>query len=128
VRDGGNRVVHRLAHGWVGRLAALGRLDQDVLVVLLAEVIVDQAVGLAGLPDVVVLVGRLLDADGAADDEGDRDEGQPAPDRLLAVLGAPAAGTRSESVRVHAIRVAVCAPSRHPGHWRLESGGSPTSP
>ena len=100
-RDAGDDVVDRLAHGRVGRLAALGGLDEDGLVLLLGEVVVDQAVGLARLPDVVVLVGRLLDAEGAADDERDRDERQPAPDRLLAVLGAPAARTRSESVRVH---------------------------
>jgi hypothetical protein len=85
-------------------VAALGRLDENLLVVLLGEVVVEQAVRLARLPDVVVVVGRLLHADGVADDEGDRNEGQPAPDRLLAVLGAPPPRTRRERVRVHATK------------------------
>src|SRR4029078_8762597 len=100
-RDAARDAAARLAHGRVGRLTALGGLDEDGLVGLLGEVVVEEAIGLARLPDVVVLVARLLGADGAADDEGDGDEGQPAPDRLLAVLGAPAARTRSESVQGH---------------------------
>src|ERR671932_13112 len=42
---------------------ALGRLHEDGLLVLLGEVVVDQLVGAAGLPDVVVLGGGLLDAE-----------------------------------------------------------------
>src|SRR5262249_59803315 len=91
-----------LAHGWVLRGAALGRLDEDVLFDLLWKVVVEEPLALARLTDVVVLVVGLLHPDDVADHESDGDEGEPAPDRLLAMLGAPPPATRSESVRVHA--------------------------
>jgi hypothetical protein len=64
-------------------------------------VIVEELSGLAGVSDVLLLVRGLLDADGHADDEGDGDERDPAPDGLLAVLGAPAAHPRGERLGMH---------------------------
>jgi hypothetical protein len=45
-------------------------------------VVGEQLLGLAGLSDVVVVLG-LLRPDGVADDERDYDERDPAPDGLL---------------------------------------------
>ena len=74
------------------------RLDDHALDVLGREVLVDQLVGLARVADVGLLVLGRLDAERAADDQRDDHEGEPAEDRLLAVLGAPAAHTGSKVV------------------------------
>ena len=46
----------------------------------------------------VLLVGQRLGADRAADEDGQDHEGEPAEDRLLSVLSAPATGARSKVV------------------------------
>jgi hypothetical protein len=60
----------------------------------------EELLGLARLPDVVVVRG-LLGAGGVTEGEGDHDERDPPPDGLLAVLGAPAAHATGERVGVH---------------------------
>src|SRR5699024_4485919 len=68
---------------------------------VLGEVVVDRGIGAARVADARVLA-RVLHPDGAADDDGDEDEGDPAPDRCLAMTGAPVAGPRGERALVHA--------------------------
>jgi hypothetical protein len=60
------------------------------------EVVEDRLVGAAGLAGAVLLPDEGVQAGGAAADDRDGDERQPAEDRDLAVAGAPAPGAGRE--------------------------------
>ena len=79
-------------------------LDQDHLLGVLRSGIRDRLVGSSGLADPGLGVLQGLGADCAADHEGDDHEGEPSPDRDLAVLGAPDACTGGDPAGGHASR------------------------
>ena len=80
--------------GSEGRVARGGAvaLDEHLLDLMLREGVVDRARGAPGLADPALSGGLGLRPDRAADRERDEHERQPAPDRLLAMLSAPAPG------------------------------------
>ena len=121
----------------LGIVAASTRLalDQDALVRLVGEVGVDGLVGAAGLPGPVVLVGKRLGPDRAADEDCQDHEGEPSEDRLLSVLGAPSTGARSEVVSAvavgrvgHDVAVCVAAGARPMRPVRRRGCGYPHRP
>jgi hypothetical protein len=63
----------------------------------------DDLVAALGLSVAHVLVGELLLADHPAEDGREDHEGEPAEDRLLAMLRAPPAGARSEVAGLHVV-------------------------
>ncbi len=78
------------------------RLDQNDLALLVGgrgEARLDQRVGRAGLADCEVARLEVLRADGGADDDGRGDEREPAEDRGLPVVRAPAAHPGRDVVR-----------------------------
>ena len=96
--DGGKATLdigdRRLERGVVrGRGAAL---DEHLLDLVLREGVVDGALGGSGLADTALSGVLSLRADGAADRECEKHERQPAPDRLLAMLRAPAPHPRRQ--------------------------------
>jgi hypothetical protein len=100
---------HHVLDGGVERgIADLDRalaLHEHLLVRGLGEVGGgDRAVGDLGRAVAVVLVGDRALADGAAEHEGDDDEREPAEDRRLAVLGAPAARAGRDVRGLHGLK------------------------
>ena len=84
------------------RIARALALHEHLLVGLLREAGGgDRLVGGAGLAVAGVLVGQHPLPDGAAEHGGEDDEGDPAEDRALAVVGAPAARAGGEVVLLH---------------------------
>ena len=77
-------------------------LDEHGLAGLVGEAGgLDDLVAALGLAVAGVLVGERLVPDHPAEHGGEDHEGEPAEDGLLAVLRAPAAGARSETLRLH---------------------------
>ena len=104
VLDGGEPLLDVLDGGAVaGALRALRLgLDEDLLTSRLREGVLDDLVGAGGVAGQALLVGGdRLGAEAAADQRGDDHEGEPAEDRLLAMLRAPATGSRGEVLLFH---------------------------
>lgn len=93
-------VGHGSAKRWIARRAGR-RLNEHRLLRVAREVVEDRLVGPAGLAGAVLLPGERVQPGGAAADDRDRDEGQPAEDRDLAVAGAPAPGAGGEVLGLH---------------------------
>jgi hypothetical protein len=93
-----------LGHGGAERRIggrARCRLDEHGLLRMTREMIEDRLVGAARLAWPVLLPDERVQAGGAAADDRDRDERQPAEDRDLAMGGAPAPGPRRKVSRCH---------------------------
>jgi hypothetical protein len=86
----------------VDGLGAVARLEQDLLGVVIGKSRVgeDLVRGLR-LAAALVLVGDVLGADERAQRHRDDDEGDPAEDRLAAVLRAPASRAGGDALAIH---------------------------
>ena len=95
----GHDVRHHAAELRVAGAGAVLALDEDALVGVLGEVLRGDLVGTPGLADAEVGVVERPGSDRAADEHGGDHEGEPAEDRLLPVVRAPAARARCEVSR-----------------------------
>src|SRR6185437_404028 len=94
-REAALRVADDGSEGCVARGGAVA-LDEHLLDLVLREGIVNRARGAPGLADPALSRAPGLGPDRVADREGDERERQPAPDRFLAMLSAPASGARGQ--------------------------------